>query len=57
MIGSRKTGHVLARDGALLRIDIMAGQWVATRYTSDLVMADRLVGTEESVHQQIARWS
>jgi hypothetical protein len=57
MLALPKTGHVRAPDGALLRVDIMAGQWVATRYTTDLVVADRVVGTEESVRQQIAQWA
>jgi hypothetical protein len=56
MITSGKTGHALARDGALLRVDVMAGVWVATRYTSGHVIAERVVGTEESVHAQIAQW-
>jgi hypothetical protein len=51
------TGHAFARDGSLLRVDVMAGRWVATRYTPDHVVTHRFAGTDESVHQQIARWS
>lgn len=51
------TGHVFARDGSLLRVDVMAGRWAATRYTPNLVVTARVFGTDESVHRQIARWS
>jgi hypothetical protein len=57
MIGPRQTGHVIARDGSLLRVDVMAGSWVATRYTPNLAVRQRVVGTAESVHRQVARWS
>jgi hypothetical protein len=50
------TGHVRARDGSLLRVDVIAGRWVATRFRRDLVITHSVVGTDESVHQQIARW-
>jgi hypothetical protein len=57
MIMPHATGHVVARDGHLLRVDIMAGRWVATRYTPSLAVSQRVVGTVESVHRQIAQWS
>jgi hypothetical protein len=50
------TGHEFARDGSLLRVDIMAGRWVATRFAPNLAITECVVGTDESVHQQIARW-
>jgi len=56
MITAHRTGHTIARDGSLLRVDIMSGQWVATRYTPNLVMTNRVVGADELVHQQVARW-
>jgi hypothetical protein len=57
MIMPHVTGHVIARDGSLLRVDVMVGKWVATRYSPSLVVRQRVVGTDESVHRQIARWS
>jgi len=57
MMLPHQTGHVVAQDGSILRVDIMAGRWVATRYTPGLVITHRIVGTDESVHQQIARWT
>jgi hypothetical protein len=57
MIMPRQTGHAIARDGSLLRVDVMAGKWVATRYAPNLVITERVVGSAESVHYQIARWS
>jgi hypothetical protein len=57
MIMPHQTGHVIARDGSLLRVDVMAGTWVATRYTPTLELTHRVVGNSESVHRQVARWS
>jgi hypothetical protein len=57
MIMPHATGHVIARDGCLLRVDVMAGQWVASRYTPNLVVTQRVVGTDDGVHRQIMRWS
>jgi len=57
MIMPHHTGHAFARDGSLLRVDVMAGRWVATRYTPNLVVTHRVVGTDELVHQQVVRWS
>jgi hypothetical protein len=37
-------------------VDIMAGQGVATRYARNLAVTQRVVGNDELVHQQIARW-
>ena len=56
MITPHRTGHTVARDGSLLRVDIMSGKWVATRYTPNLVMTHRVAGADELVHQQVARW-
>jgi hypothetical protein len=33
-----------------------AGQWVATRYARNLAVTQRVVGNDELVHHQIARW-
>jgi hypothetical protein len=57
MIRPHTTGHVIARDGHLLRVDVIAGRWVATRFSPRLVITHQVVGTDESVHQQVARWS
>ena len=38
MVMPHATGHVIARDGCLLRVDVMAGRWVAGRYTPNLVV-------------------
>jgi hypothetical protein len=57
MIALHATGHTWATDGALLRVDFIDGKWVATRYDERLVVTDRLVGTDEMVHDQITRWS
>jgi hypothetical protein len=57
MILPHATGHVVAQDGSVLRVDLMADHWVATRYMPNLVVKQRVVGTDESVHQQIALWS
>ena len=54
-IRPQSTGHRFARDGPLLRVDVMAGRWVATRYTQNHLFTHRVVGTDELVHQQIAR--
>jgi hypothetical protein len=55
-ISPHTTGHVFTCDGSLLRVDIIAGRWVATRFAPNLVITESVVGTDESVHQQIARW-
>jgi hypothetical protein len=56
MIAARGTGHAFAPDGHLLRIDVMAGRWVATRFTPNLVIRQQVFSTNESVHQQISHW-
>ena len=57
MIAPHTTGHVITRDGCLLRVDVMAGRWVASRYASNLVVTQRVIGTDDAVHQQIMQWS
>jgi hypothetical protein len=57
MIRPHQTGHITARDGSLLRVDVMSGSWVATRYAPNLVVTHRVVGTDESVHDQVRQWS
>ena len=56
MITPHQTGHILACDGSLLRVDVIAGRWVATRYTPSLLIAQRVIGTDEAVHRQVAQW-
>ena len=57
MISPHATGHAITEDGSGLRVDVMADQRVATRYTPNLVVTHRVVGTAEAVRQQIVRWS
>jgi hypothetical protein len=56
MIAPHDTGHALAPDDHLLRVDAMSGQWVASRSAPNLLLEQQIFGTEVSVHQQIARW-
>lgn len=56
MIMPHSTGHVIARDGCLLRVDIMAGRWVASRFNPNLVIAQEVHGTDDAVHRQIEQW-
>jgi hypothetical protein len=39
MIMPHATGDVIARDGCLLRVDTIAGRWVASRYAPVLLPA------------------
>jgi hypothetical protein len=57
MISPHATGHAITEDGSVLRVDMVAGQWVATRFTPNLAVTHRVVGTAEAVYQQIVRWS
>ena len=45
MIMPNATGHVFASDGRLLRVDVIAGRWVASRYGPNLVVTQRVIGT------------
>jgi hypothetical protein len=56
MIMPHATRHVIARDGCLLRADVMAGRWVASRFTPNLVITHEVVGSDDAVHRQIKRW-
>ena len=56
MIMPNATGHVVASDGRLLRVDVIAGRWVASRYPSNLVVTQRVEGTNDQVYRQIKRW-
>jgi hypothetical protein len=56
MIMPHSTGHVIARDGCLLRVDIMAGRWVASRFNPNLVITHQVLGSDEAVHRQIKQW-
>lgn len=56
MIMPHSTGHVFAPNGCLLRVDVIAGRWVASMFAPNNVVAQQIVGTEEHVHQQITRW-
>lgn len=39
--------------GCLLRVDIIAGQWVASRYGPNLVVTQRVIGTNDEVYRQV----
>ena len=56
MIMPHATGHVIARDGCLLRVDIMAGRWVASRVAPNLVVKQQVLGNDDAVHRQIKQW-
>jgi hypothetical protein len=56
MIMSHATGHATARDGCLLRVDIISGRWVATRFAPNLVITQQVLGTDDAVHRQIKQW-
>jgi hypothetical protein len=56
MITPHQRGHIVARDGSLLRVDVMGGRWVATRYTPSLLVTQRVVGTDDAAQRQVARW-
>jgi hypothetical protein len=56
MIMPNATGHVFASDGCLLRVDVIAGRWVASRYASNLVVTQRVIGTNDEVYRQIKQW-
>ena len=56
MIMPNATGHVFASDGRLLRVDVIAGRWVASRFGPNLVVTQRIVGTSDQVYRQIKRW-
>jgi hypothetical protein len=57
MIMRHGTGHVIARDGCLSRVDVMAGRWVASRYAPNLSVTQRIIVTDDAVHRQIVQWS
>ena len=56
MVMPNSTGHVFASDGCLLRVDVLAGQWVASRYGPNLVVKQQVIGTNDEVYRQIKRW-
>jgi hypothetical protein len=56
MIMPNATGHVFASDGRLLRVDVIEGRWVASRYGPNLVVTQRVTGTSDQVYRQIKRW-
>jgi len=56
MIMPHATGHVIASDGRLLRVDVIKGQWVARRFGPNLVVTQRVVGTNDQVYRQIKQW-
>jgi len=56
MIMPHSTGHVIARDGCVLRVDVMGGRWVASRFNPNLVITQEVRGTDDAVHRQIKRW-
>ena len=56
MVMPNSTGHVFASDGCLLRVDIIAGQWVGSRYGPNRVVKQRVIGTNDEVYRQIKKW-
>ena len=56
MIMSHATGHAIARDGCLLRVDVISGRWVATRFAPNRVITQQVLGTDDAVHRQIKQW-
>jgi hypothetical protein len=56
MISGQSTGHVTAHDGRLLRVDVVGGRWVATRFGRDLKVTDVVYGTMQEVHDVVERW-
>lgn len=56
MIMHHATGHVIASDGRLLRVDVIKGQWVARRFGPNLAVTQRVVGTNDQVYRQIKQW-
>jgi hypothetical protein len=50
------TGHTVARDGRLLRVDRVGSRWVATRFNPDLTIRDQFWGTDEQAHEMIEHW-
>jgi hypothetical protein len=56
MIMPNATGHAFAGDGRLLRVNVIGGRWVASRYGPNLVVTQRVVGTSDQVYRQIKQW-
>jgi hypothetical protein len=56
MITPHQTGHIVARDGSLLRFDVTEAAGFATRYTPSLLVTQRVVDTDGAAHRQVARW-
>jgi hypothetical protein len=56
MIMSHATGHAIARDGCLLRVDVISGRWVASRFSTNLFVTQQVLGTDDAVHRQIKQW-
>lgn len=48
------TGHDFTPAGQLVRADLIAGHWVATKLRDDHTIAAEIVGSGEHVHR---RWS
>jgi hypothetical protein len=58
MITPHATGHRLAKDGTLLRVDCDRGiGWVATHYDLNLRVIQQVGGSDEEVHRAAARWA
>ena len=55
-ISPRQTGHTVARDGRLLRVDQAGARWVATRFNPDLTLHDAFYGTEQEAHAMLDHW-
>jgi hypothetical protein len=54
--GAAGTGHVVARDGRLLRVDMVGNRWVATRFDPGLAVHDVFYGSEQQVRAVVEHW-
>jgi hypothetical protein len=51
------TGHTHAPDGTLVRVDIMAGRWVATHFDGRGDVREAFYGTDQETHERAWQWT
>jgi hypothetical protein len=51
------TGHYRLADGSLIRLDRELGRWVGTEFGPDLTVRRQVVGTQDRVVDEVARWT
>jgi hypothetical protein len=51
------TGHWHLDNGWLVRVDLMAGRWCASRLTPWLSVHDQFFGSDEQVHTVALAWA